>query len=47
MGARMVRKVASRINEEAVDGTTMATVLAQSIVTDGVKSVAAGMPGMM
>ena len=46
MGAQMVREVASRTNDEAGDGTTTATVLAQSIVTEGLKSVAAGMNPM-
>jgi hypothetical protein len=40
MGAQMVREVASRTNDEAGDGTTTATVLAQAIVTEGMKSVA-------
>ena len=42
MGAQMVKTVASQTSDEAGDGTTTATVLAQSIVTDGLKSVAAG-----
>ena len=42
MGAQMVKSVASQTSDEAGDGTTTATVLAQSIVTDGLKSVAAG-----
>ncbi len=46
MGAQMVREVASRTNDTAGDGTTTATVLAQSIVTEGMKSVAAGMNPM-
>ncbi len=46
MGAQMVREVASRTNDEAGDGTTTATVLAQSIVREGAKSVAAGMNPM-
>ncbi len=46
MGAQMVREVASRTNDEAGDGTTTATVLAQSIVVEGMKSVAAGMNPM-
>ncbi|QJP12437.1 chaperonin GroEL [Starkeya sp. ORNL1] len=46
MGAQMVREVASRTNDLAGDGTTTATVLAQSIVKEGVKSVAAGMNPM-
>jgi len=46
MGAQMVREVASKTNDEAGDGTTTATVLAQSIVREGCKSVAAGMNPM-
>ncbi|SER72791.1 chaperonin GroEL [Tranquillimonas rosea] len=46
MGAQMVKEVASRTNDEAGDGTTTATVLAQAIVKDGLKSVAAGMNPM-
>jgi len=46
MGAQMVREVASRTNDEAGDGTTTATVLAQSIVREGAKAVAAGMNPM-
>jgi len=46
MGAQMVKEVASRTNDEAGDGTTTATVLAQSIVAEGLKSVAAGMNPM-
>ena len=46
MGAQMVKEVASRTNDEAGDGTTTATVLAQAIVTEGMKSVAAGMNPM-
>jgi chaperonin GroEL len=46
MGAQMIREVASRTNDEAGDGTTTATVLAQSIVKEGMKSVAAGMNPM-
>ena len=46
MGAQMVREVASRQNDHAGDGTTTATVLAQSIVREGVKAVAAGMNPM-
>ncbi|MCZ6642104.1 MAG: chaperonin GroEL [Gammaproteobacteria bacterium] len=42
MGAQMVKEVASQTSDEAGDGTTTATVLAQSILTDGLKSVAAG-----
>jgi chaperonin GroEL len=46
MGAQMVREVASRTSDIAGDGTTTATVLAQAIVREGVKSVAAGMNPM-
>jgi len=46
MGAQMVREVASKTNEKAGDGTTTATVLAASIVKEGVKAVAAGMNPM-
>ena len=46
MGAQMVREVASKTNDEAGDGTTTATVLAQSIVREGCKAVAAGMNPM-
>lgn len=46
MGAQMVKEVASRTNDVAGDGTTTATVLAQSIVREGMKSVAAGMNPM-
>jgi chaperonin GroEL len=46
MGAQMVREVASKQNDAAGDGTTTATVLAQAIVKEGVKSVAAGMNPM-
>ncbi len=46
MGAQMVKEVASKTNDIAGDGTTTATVLAQSLVTEGVKSVAAGMNPM-
>ncbi|MFZ9079753.1 MAG: chaperonin GroEL, partial [Alphaproteobacteria bacterium] len=46
MGAQMVREVASKTNDEAGDGTTTATVLAQAIVREGAKSVAAGMNPM-
>ena len=46
MGAQMVREVASRTNDEAGDGTTTATVLAQAIVRGGCKAVAAGMNPM-
>ena len=46
MGAQMLREVASKANDSAGDGTTTATVLAQAIVTEGMKSVAAGMNPM-
>jgi chaperonin GroEL len=46
MGAQMVREVASKTNDVAGDGTTTATVLAQAIVREGLKSVAAGMNPM-
>ena len=46
MGAQMLREVASRTNDEAGDGTTTATVLAQDIVRGGAKAVAAGMNPM-
>jgi len=46
MGAQMVKEVASRTNDTAGDGTTTATVLAQAIVKEGLKSVAAGMNPM-
>ena len=46
MGAQMVKEVASQANDAAGDGTTTATVLAQSIVTEGLKAVAAGMNPM-
>ena len=46
MGAQMVREVASKTNDKAGDGTTTATVLAQAIVKEGAKSVAAGMNPM-
>ena len=42
MGAQMVREVANRTSDAAGDGTTTATVLAQAIVKEGLKSVAAG-----
>jgi chaperonin GroEL len=42
MGAQMVREVASKTNDLAGDGTTTATVLAQAIVREGARSVAAG-----
>ncbi|MDG2392392.1 MAG: chaperonin GroEL [Thalassotalea sp.] len=46
MGAQMVKEVASKANDEAGDGTTTATVLAQAIVNEGLKSIAAGMNPM-
>ena len=46
MGAQMVREVASKTNDEAGDGTTTATLLAQTIVREGCKAVAAGMNPM-
>jgi len=46
MGAQMVKEVASQTNDAAGDGTTTATVLAQSIITEGLKAVAAGMNPM-
>ncbi|WP_374378499.1 chaperonin GroEL [Pseudomonas fluvialis] len=46
MGAQLVKDVASKANDAAGDGTTTATVLAQAIVNDGLKSVAAGMNPM-
>jgi chaperonin GroEL len=46
MGAQMLREVASKANDAAGDGTTTATVLAQAIVREGMKSVAAGMNPM-
>ena len=46
MGAQMVREVASKTNDDAGDGTTTATVLAQAIVREGLKAVAAGMNPM-
>ncbi len=46
MGAQMVKEVASQTSDEAGDGTTTATVLAQAILTEGVKSVAAGLNPM-
>ena len=42
MGAQMVKEVASNTSDEAGDGTTTATVLAQAIIREGLKSVAAG-----
>ena len=46
MGAQMVREVASKTSDLAGDGTTTATVLAQAIVKEGAKAVAAGMNPM-
>jgi chaperonin GroEL len=46
MGAQMIREVASKTNDKAGDGTTTATVLAQAIVQEGMKAVAAGMNPM-
>jgi chaperonin GroEL len=46
LGAQLIREVASKTNDKAGDGTTTATVLAQAIVTEGLKSVAAGMNPM-
>lgn len=46
MGAQMVKEVASKTNDIAGDGTTTATVLAQAIIREGMKSVAAGMNPM-
>ena len=46
MGAQMVKEVASKTNDIAGDGTTTATVLAQTLISEGVKSVAAGMNPM-
>jgi chaperonin GroEL len=46
MGAQMVREVASKTSDAAGDGTTTATVLAQAIMQEGVKSIAAGMNPM-
>src|ERR671928_138928 len=46
MGAQMVKEVATRTSTEAGDGTTTATVLAQAIVREGAKAVAAGMNPM-
>ena len=46
MGAQMVREVASKTNDEAGDGTTTATVLAQAIAKQGAKAVTAGMNPM-
>ncbi len=46
MGAQMLKEVASKTNDTAGDGTTTATVLAQAIVREGLKAVAAGMNPM-
>src|SRR5690554_1536137 len=46
MGAQLVKEVASQANETAGDGTTTATVLAQAIVSEGIKAVTAGMNPM-
>src|SRR5690606_10794231 len=46
MGAQLVKEVASRTSDDAGDGTTTATVLAQSIVVEGMKYVAAGINPM-
>ncbi len=46
MGAQMVKEVASKTTDNAGDGTTTATVLAQAIIREGMKSVAAGMNPM-
>ena len=46
MGAQMVKEVANKTNDEAGDGTTTATILAQSIVKEGIKYVTAGMNPM-
>mgnify|MGYP003574626556 CR=1 FL=1 len=46
MGAQMVKEVASQTSDEAGDGTTTATVLAQAILQEGLKAVAAGMNPM-
>ena len=43
MGAQMVKEVASQTNDQTGDGTTTATVLAQAIINEGLKAVAAGM----
>jgi len=47
MGAQLVREVATKTNDAAGDGTTTATLLAQSIITEGMKNVAAGANPMM
>src|ERR671922_3050185 len=46
MGAQMLKEVASNTSDEAGDGTTTATVLAQAIIVEGVKAVAAGLNPM-
>ena len=46
MGAQMIKEVASKVNDEAGDGTTTAVILAQSIVREGIKYVTAGMNPM-
>ena len=46
MGAQMVKEVASKTSDSAGDGTTTATILAQSIIEEGLKAVAAGMNPM-
>ena len=46
MGAQMIKEVASKVNDEAGDGTTTAAILAQSIVREGIKYVTAGMNPM-
>lgn len=46
MGAQMVKEVASKSNDAAGDGTTTATLLAQSIINEGLKAIAAGMNPM-
>ena len=46
MGAQLVKQVAEKTNDVAGDGTTTATVLAQAIIREGMKSVAAGMNPM-
>ena len=46
MGAQLVREVASKTNDIAGDGTTTATVLAQAMVKEGLKAVAAGANGV-
>ena len=46
MGAQMIKEVASKVNDEAGDGTTTAVILAQAIVREGIKYVTAGMNPM-